>query len=91
MATFINLFFIPCIISMASRRNPPITELPPSSKLVYYVLKNNESMTKSQIAAESRLSDQTAINSLKGLEDSNVVVKKDSDTTKHSRKVYCLI
>lgn len=76
---------------MVSSQDPPITDLPPSSKLIYYVLKKTGSMTNRQIVVESRLSDQTALNGLKRFENSNAITKRKRDTAESSQKEYCLV
>ncbi|KYH24435.1 hypothetical protein HAPAU_34180 [Halalkalicoccus paucihalophilus] len=62
-----------------------------SSKLVYYVLKNEEKLTRKQITAESRLSTQTTRCGLKRLESSNIVRKEKPSVSGESRNVYSLV
>jgi predicted transcriptional regulator len=76
---------------MVSNRKTVIADLPPSSKLIYYVLKNNGAMTRRQITDESRLSYQTARYGLEQLENSNVVTKEEPDISEQSQKVYSLV
>ncbi|MFC6905749.1 ArsR family transcriptional regulator [Halalkalicoccus tibetensis] len=76
---------------MVSDQKTVIADLPPSSKLVYYVLKNEGEMTKRQIIAESRLSEQTTRLGLERLESSNIVVRETANTSEKPRGVYSLV
>lgn len=53
-----------------------LTELPPSSKLVYKVLEYEGSMTQDQIATESRLCPRTVRYALGKLEDAGLVTSR---------------
>ncbi|ELZ16091.1 hypothetical protein C477_16395 [Haloterrigena salina JCM 13891] len=53
-----------------------LTELPPSSKLVYKVLEYEGSMTQEEIAAESRLCARTVRYALGKLEDAGLVTSR---------------
>ncbi|MES3516214.1 MAG: winged helix-turn-helix domain-containing protein [Natronomonas sp.] len=50
-----------------------ISDLPPSAKLVYYVLRKEGSMTQREIAAETRLAVRTVRSALTTLEDREIV------------------
>lgn len=54
----------------------PLTELPPSAKLVYKVLEYEGSMTQEEIADESRLCSRTVRYALGKLEDGNLVASR---------------
>lgn len=54
----------------------PLTELPPSSKLVYKVLEYEGSMTQEEIAAESRLCSRTVRYALGKLETEELVTSR---------------
>lgn len=75
---------------MVSDQKTAIADLPPSSKLVYYVLKNEGKLTRKQITAESRLSTQTTRCGLKRLESSNVIEKEEPNASGNARNVYSL-
>ncbi|WP_027119299.1 ATP-binding protein [Natronorubrum tibetense] len=53
-----------------------LTELPPSSKLVYKVLEYEGSMTQEEIAGESRLCSRTVRYALGKLEDAELVTSR---------------
>ncbi len=53
-----------------------LTELPPSSKLVYKVLEYEGSMTQEEIAGESRLCSRTVRYALGKLEDEELVTSR---------------
>lgn len=55
---------------------PPLTDLPPSSKLVYKVLEYEGSMTQETIAEESRLCARTVRYALGKLEDAGFVASR---------------
>lgn len=76
---------------MASDQKTAIADLPPSSKLVYYVLKKEGELTKREITAESRLSEQTTRLGLERLERSNVVVRETARMPEEPRRVYSLV
>lgn len=76
---------------MASDQKTAITDLPPSSKLVYYVLKNEGDLTRKQITAESRLSNQTTRCGLKRLESLNVIRKEEPSVSGKSQNIYTLL
>lgn len=76
---------------MVSDQKTAISDLPPSSKLVYYVLKNEGEMTRKQITAESRLSTQTTRWGLKRLESSDVIKKEEPSASGDARNVYSLV
>ncbi|ADB63742.1 hypothetical protein Htur_5111 (plasmid) [Haloterrigena turkmenica DSM 5511] len=56
--------------------NESLTELPPSSKLVYKVIEYEGSMTQEEIAAESRLCARTVRYALGKLEDAGLVTSR---------------
>lgn len=56
--------------------NVPLTELPPSAKLVYKVLEYEGSMTQEEIAGESRLCPRTVRYALGKLEDEELVTSR---------------
>ncbi|MDQ2052720.1 winged helix-turn-helix transcriptional regulator [Natronolimnohabitans sp. A-GB9] len=59
-----------------STGEPVLTELPPSSKLVYKVLEYEGSMTQEEIADESRLCARTVRYALGKLEDEELVTSR---------------
>ena len=54
-------------------RQTPLTELPPSSKLVYKVLEYEGTLTQDEIAAESRLCARTVRYALGKLDEEQLV------------------
>ncbi|ELY49413.1 ATP-binding protein [Natronorubrum sulfidifaciens] len=61
-----------------SDSEPSLTELPPSSKLVYKVLEYEGSMTQEEIATESRLCPRTVRYGLGKLENEDLVTSRIS-------------
>ena len=58
--------------------SPSLTDLPPSSKLVYKVLEYEGAMTQEEIAAESRLCSRTVRYGLGKLENEELVTSRVS-------------
>ncbi|MFC4439929.1 MarR family transcriptional regulator [Halostagnicola sp. GCM10023398] len=61
-----------------SEADSVVSELPPSSKLVYKVLEYEGSMTQEEIAAESRLCPRTVRYALGKLEDHDLIASRVS-------------
>lgn len=58
---------------MASDRTHRLDDLPPSAKLVYYVISTNGPMTQKAITAESLLPQRTVRYAINRLEDVDIV------------------
>lgn len=55
-----------------------IRDLPPSAKLVYFVLEHHDRLTQQQLAAETRLPDRTVRHTLTRLESADIVDREMS-------------
>lgn len=61
---------------MANDGKQELVDLPPSAKLVYYVIVEKDSLTQKAISNESLLPVRTVRNALNRLEDLNAITKR---------------